>query len=169
MTIRYRDARVDDAAALDHLFDQVFCTTFAHLYQEEDLHAFLSGFTIDDWQAQLGGPSYTFRVAEADGQLVGYAKLGPLKPAIADDTSGLLLDQLYVANDHHGSGIAKCLMDWAMEEARRRGSAAMYLTVFTDNHRARRFYERYGFEAVGRYDFMVGSQADEDIVMKKVL
>ena len=39
--------------------------------------------------------------------------------------------------------------------------------VFVDNHRARRFYARYGFEAVGRYDFMVGNHADEDIIMRK--
>jgi RimJ/RimL family protein N-acetyltransferase len=37
------------------------------------------------------------------------------------------------------------------------------------NERARRFYDRYGFEAVGRYDFMVGNQADEDIIMMKAL
>ena len=40
-------------------------------------------------------------------------------------------------------------MDWALDEARRRGAEELYLTVYTDNHRARRFYERYGFEAVG--------------------
>ncbi len=38
--------------------------------------------------------------------------------------------------------------------------------MFTDNVRARRFYERYGFEAVGRYNFMVGTHADEDIIMR---
>jgi hypothetical protein len=29
-----------------------------------------------------------------------------------------------------------------------------------------RFYERRGFAAVGRYDFMVGNHADEDIIMR---
>ena len=27
----------------------------------------------------------------------------------------------------------------------------------------------FGFEAVGRYDFMVGSHADEDMIMRKIL
>ena len=70
---------------------------------------------------------------------------------------------------HHGRGVAAALTDWAVAEARRRGFEELYLTVFTDNPRARRFYERYGFEAVGRYDFMVGNQADEDIIMRKRL
>jgi RimJ/RimL family protein N-acetyltransferase len=60
-------------------------------------------------------------------------------------------------------------MDWALEEAARRGATRIYLTVFIENHRARRFYDRYGFVPVGRYDFMVGSHADEDIIMMKAL
>jgi ribosomal protein S18 acetylase RimI-like enzyme len=81
----------------------------------------------------------------------------------------LLVDQLYVRPEYHGAGIAQALMDWAMDEARNRGAQALYLTVFIENDRARRFYDRYGFEAVGRYDFMVGNQADEDIIMRKEL
>jgi ribosomal protein S18 acetylase RimI-like enzyme len=81
----------------------------------------------------------------------------------------MLVDQLYVRSEHHGTGIARQLMDWGIDEARRRGAEALYLTVFIDNHRARRFYDRYGFEDVGRYAFMVGEQADEDIIMRKAL
>ena len=60
-------------------------------------------------------------------------------------------------------------MDWAIEEAKRRGAEQIYLSVFVDNHRARRFYDRYSFEAVGTYDFMVGTHADLDIIMRKQL
>jgi len=169
MTISYRDATVADASALDRIFDTSFCETFAHFYRAEDLEAFLSSFGIADWEAELGDPAYAFRLAEEDGEPVAYLKLGPLKFPVETGRAALLLDQLYVLKEYHGAGIAQQLMEWAFAEAKRRGAAELYLTVFIDNPRARRFYERYGFEAVGRYDFMVGNQADEDIVMRKLL
>jgi RimJ/RimL family protein N-acetyltransferase len=57
-------------------------------------------------------------------------------------------------------------MDWVIGEARARGAQELYLSVFTDNHRARRFYARYGFEEVGPYQFMVGTHADNDIILR---
>jgi GNAT superfamily N-acetyltransferase len=165
----YRDATPADAAALDAIFGTVFCDTFAHLYRPEDLDAFLSSFGVVDWERQLRDPAFAIRIAEADGIPVGFVKIGPMKLPVRPDGSSMILDQLYVRNEHHGTGIARQLMDWAIEEARRRGSEVLYLTVFVDNRRARRFYDRYGFEDVGRYDFMVGSQADEDVIMRKAL
>lgn len=167
--ITYRDATFDDAAALDRIFDTSFCDTFAHLYRSEDLNAFLSGSGVEDWGADITDPAYAFRIGEVDGESVGYAKLGPLKLPVETDRPAILLDQLYILKEYHGVGIARALMDWALDEAARRGAEEMYLTVYVDNHRARRFYDRYGFEAVGRYDFMVGSHADEDIIMRKRL
>jgi GNAT superfamily N-acetyltransferase len=169
MTIACRAARPDDAGALDRIFKSTFCDTFGHLYRAEDLDAFLSSFQLRDWQAQLGDGAFAFRLAEADGEPVAYVKLGPLKLPVETDRPAMLLDQLYVLKAHHGSGIAHALMGWAFDEARHRGAEDLYLTVFIDNHRARRFYDRYGFEAVGSYDFMVGSHADEDIIMRKSL
>jgi GNAT superfamily N-acetyltransferase len=169
MSIAYRDARPDDAAVLDRLFETSFCDTFAHLYRPEDLEIFLSSFGVDDWKAELENPAYAVRIAEVDGDPVGYLKLGPQKLPIETDRPAILLDQLYILKDYHGVGIAHALMDWAIEEARSRGAEEMYLTVFVENHRARRFYDRYGFEAVGRYDFMVGNHADEDTIMRKRL
>lgn len=169
MTITYRDAVPADAAILDRLFDTVFYGTFGNLYRAADLAEFLSSHTIAEWKEELRDPAFAFRIAEVDGEPVGYVKLGPLKFPVEPNGPALLLDQFYVLKEHHGAGIAHALMDWAIDEARRRGATAIYLTVFIDNHRARRFYDRYGFEAVGRYDFMVGSHADEDVIMRKAL
>lgn len=169
MTIFYRDAKAGDAAAIDRIFRTSFCDTFAHLYAPEDLNSFLSAFTLSDWERQIGDPSFALRIAEADDQAVGYVKLGILKLPIEANGPAMLLDQLYILKSHHGTGIAHALMDWSIEESRKRGARELYLTVYIDNHRARRFYDRYGFEAVGRYDFMVGNHADEDIIIRKVL
>lgn len=167
--ITYRDATPRDAATLDRIFDTSFCDTFGHLYRPEDLGAFLSSSGVEKWEADLRQPAYSFRIGEVDGVPVGYVKLGPMTLPVETDRPAILLDQLYILKEHHGVDIAHALMDWALEEAARRGAEEMYLTVYVDNHRARRFYDRYRFEAVGRYDFMVGNHADEDIIMRRQL
>ena len=53
--------------------------------------------------------------------------------------------------------------------AEQRKGDDLYLSVFVDNTRARKFYERWGFVAEGSYAFMVGTHADEDIVMRRPL
>jgi ribosomal protein S18 acetylase RimI-like enzyme len=167
MTATYRDAVPEDAAAIDRIFDTSFCDTFGHLYKPEDLETFMSSFGVEDWEQQLRDPAFAIRVAEVEEQPVGYLKLGPMKLPFTPTGPAILLDQLYILKGHHGTGIAHALMDWALDEAKKRGAREIYLTVYTDNDRAKRFYDRYGFEAIGRYDFMVGNHADEDIIMRK--
>ena len=169
MTTAYRDGGPGDGPALDEVFDRSFCDTFAHLYRREDLDAFLASFGIGGWEVQLASPDYGFRIAEAGGKVVGYAKLGPMKLPVETGCEALLLDQLYVLKEWHGAGIGRQLLDWTIAEARRRGAEALYLTVYTDNLRARVLYRRYGFEEVGPYKFMVGNHADEDIIMRLTL
>ncbi|HEV2816906.1 MAG TPA: GNAT family N-acetyltransferase [Allosphingosinicella sp.] len=164
--IAYRDGTPDDAAAIDALFRRSFADTFAHLYDPKDLAAFLADFTEAGWRRDLADPRFAFRLAEDDGTLAGYAKLSPLLLPAEPAGPAVELRQFYILKPWHGAGIAPVLMDWVLAEARRRGAGELYLSVFTDNHRARRFYARYGFEPVGPYAFMVGSQADEDIIMR---
>jgi ribosomal protein S18 acetylase RimI-like enzyme len=169
MTIAYRQATVEDAPAIDRVFRESFCDTFAHLYRPEDLQAFLSAFTLDAWRSELQDDRFAFRVAEAGGQVVGYVKLGPPALPVEAKGSSVELRQLYLLKQWHGLGAAKALMDWAIDEAKSRGGTELYLTVYTENERARRLYERYGFVEVGPYHFMVGEQADADIIMRLAL
>ena len=162
----FRDAGPEDAATMAALGRRTFTETFGHLYTAENLAAFLVNHSEARWRGELGDARFAVRLAEVDGVAVGYAKLGPPSLPFEPDGPAIELRQCYVLKPWQGAGIAAELMDWALGEARRRGAAELYLSVFTDNPRARRFYERFGFEAVGRYDFMVGSHADEDIVMR---
>jgi GNAT superfamily N-acetyltransferase len=167
--IAYRDATLHDAAAIDALFRRSFTDTFAHLYAPADLAAFFAAFTAEAWRRELADPDFAFRLAEEDGMLAGYAKMAPLSLPVEPAGPAVELRQFYLLKRWQGFGIAPVLMDWVLAEARRRGAVELYLSVFTDNHRARSFYARYGFEAVGPYAFMVGSQADEDIIMRLTL
>lgn len=169
MTLLFREAVPEDSAAISALGARSFTETFGHLYTPDDLNAFLSNHSQARWRAELSDPAFAIRIGEADGKAVAYAKLGP--PSLPFEPQGrpIELRQFYVLQAWQGTGAARELMQWVLDEAQRRGSDELYLSVFVDNHRARRFYERYGFEPVGRYDFMVGSHADEDIVMRKSL
>ena len=109
MTVTYRDATVADAAALDSIFDTSFCDTFGHIYDPKDLDMFLNSFGIADWEEHLRNPIFACRIAEMDGERVGYIKLGPVKIPVETDLPAMLLDQLYVLKEHHGAGIAQSL------------------------------------------------------------
>jgi ribosomal protein S18 acetylase RimI-like enzyme len=167
--ILYRDARVADAALVADLFARSFCETFAHLYKPVDLTAFLDGVTSEAFAAELSEPSFEIRIAEADGTPVGFAKLGKPSLPVEAPPDTLELWQIYVLDGWQGGGIGPALFDWAAGRARDRGGRHLQLTVYVDNHRARTFYERRGFVEVGRYDFMVGNHADEDIIMRAPL
>lgn len=165
----FRDASLDDSAALSELGKRSFTETFGHLYSRANLAAFLTTHDEANWRDQLASPEYSIRVVEEDKGLIGYANVGPPTLPFVPPGAVIELRQFYFLKPWQGSGLAGQLMDWVLAEARRRGAAELYLSVFTDNHRARRFYARYGFTEVGPYAFMVGDHADEDIVMKLIL
>ena len=166
MTVAYRMATRDDASALSEIGAQTFTDTFGHLYQPEDLEIFLQNHSPANWAKELGDPAFEVRVAERDGRLVGYVKLGPPHIPFEPRGEAAELRQLYVIEEMKGQGIAHELIQWAIERARDLGADYLYLSVFTENHRARAFYEKYDFEPEGTYAFMVGNHADEDIVMR---
>jgi ribosomal protein S18 acetylase RimI-like enzyme len=167
--IVHRDAVPADATLMAEIGRRTFAETFGHLYSPENLAAFLANHNEANWRAELEDPAFSVRIVEADGEPIGYAKIGP--PSLPFDPRGpsAELRQIYVLDPWQGRGIAQELMAWAIGEARKRGARDLYLSVFVDNHRARRFYERYGFTFVGTYAFMVGDHEDEDHVLRLAL
>ena len=164
--IAYRDIGPDDAAALADLHRRSFIETFGHLYRPEDLEAFLAQLDEACFREELLDGRHQVRFAEADGVPVAFVKLGPVTLPVEPARPALEFRQLYVLKPWHGRGVATELMRWVLGEARGEGAEELYLSVFIDNHRARRFYGRHGFEVVGTYHFMVGAHADDELIMR---
>ena len=170
--ISYRDAHLADGPALDAMARQIWVETFRHSCSPEDLELYLAqaygprGKLLRD----LADPAHHFRLAVAGEAIAGYAKLSPLwlnEGIVGADA--LQLSQLYVAAAWHGAGIAQGLMAWVLDTARARGAASVVLTVWEENARARRFYERYGFVYLGDYAFQTGNQVDRDLILRLAL
>jgi GNAT superfamily N-acetyltransferase len=164
--IAYRDARAADAPLLAELSRLTFVESFGHLYRKEDLEPFLGQLSEASWRRELDLPGFQIRLAEVDGEPAGFAKLGPLALPVDPRGHAVELRQLYLLQPWQGRGIARAMMDWMLDQARRRRADEIYLSVWTGNHRARRFYTRYGFAFVAPYAFMVGEQADEDEIWR---
>lgn len=164
-----RRATVADAAALAGVARATFEETFGTLYSAADLAVFLERHTKSHWAHEIADPRFAVLVIEVGHAPVGYVKLGPPSLPFTPEQGAIELRQFYLLAPWQGAGLGPRMMEWVLDEARARGCDAVYLSVFTDNHRARRFYAKYGFEDVGPYTFMVGNHEDEDIVMRKAL
>lgn len=171
MDILLQTPSAADAAALSAMAGQSFTETFGHLYDPADLAEFLkeragaAGFAV-----RIADPHHAIRYVAEEGRIIAYVGLGPLKLPVDQPEAGAVeLQQLYVLKPWQGSGIAHALMDWAIAYARGLKAPSIYLSVFSENARAMRFYTRYGFSEVGRYGFQVGSQIDDDRIWRRAL
>jgi ribosomal protein S18 acetylase RimI-like enzyme len=165
-----REVTEADAPLIAALFRESFTETFGHLYAAEDLAAFLASKTPADFAREIADPAFHFQLAvSADGNPLGFVKLGPPDFPVETPPGTIELRQIYVIERATGQGIGAKLMDWATDRARLIGARHLQLSVFIDNARARRFYEKRGFSVIASYKFMVGNHADEDLIMRAPL
>jgi ribosomal protein S18 acetylase RimI-like enzyme len=76
---------------------------------------------------------------------------------------------LYVSAEAIGTGVGAVLMRSSIERARDSCYESLWLGVWEHNHRAKAFYERWGFVPVGTETFLLGSDEQADVLMQLVL
>lgn len=162
-----------DAVALAPFAVRVFNDTFAGnpLNAPDDMHSYITEFmSVEAFGKELSDENSIFYIAEAHGEMIGYAKLQ--ENSTEECVTGakpIELQRLYVAQEFHGTGIANALMEECFAVAARKNYETMWLGVWEHNFRAQRFYEKIGFRQVGTHVFQLGSDAQTDWVMEKKL
>lgn len=171
--IHIRQATADDAKLLTDLAYTTFWDAFAHHPKNapDDLaHYMRQAFNLEQTTEELADPKSVFLIAEMDGKAAGYAKLifDTTEPDIVAEWP-IELNRLYSHQEYLGQGVGQALMDACFARAVEAGRDVMWLGVWEYNPRAQRFYEKNGFEIVGKHTFQLGSDPQTDLLMQKRL
>jgi len=105
-------------------------------------------FPGDAWSppmmaAELAAPHTRYLVAEAAGEVVGYAGLSVLPGSAQADIQTIGVDAPY-----RRLGVGTALLTALLDEAERRGATEVLLEVRADNPSAQALYARHGFTAI---------------------
>ncbi len=175
--VAIRRATPADAEVLAELGAHTFVETFGHLYSPEDLQAFLDDSHSPAAYARvLADPAYALWIAERGPRegddvaagAIGYAQAGPCGLPHADVAPGDgELKRLYLRAGEQNGGIGARLFEEALRWLERDGSRTLWISVWSENLGAQRFYERHGFTFVGEYEFPVGEQRDREFMYRR--
>jgi GNAT superfamily N-acetyltransferase len=137
--VEVRDARPEEVEELLPLM-RAYCDFYDFDPPDEALREMLTTLIGDPREGSV------FIARDPEGAAVGLATLDWRWSASRGARIGHLED-LYVAEDARGAGIAEALIEACAQRCRERGAPALDWLTRPDNGRARAVYERVGAEA----------------------
>jgi GNAT superfamily N-acetyltransferase len=149
-TLQIRGARLADAARVTacYLASRKTLTSYAPLPHTDA--------EVLTWVTDLLLPNGGVTVALEGGAVVGFI-------AVSQRLDAHWIDQLYVHPARWRRGVGSTLLHLAIT----RLSGAVRLYCFEPNRTARKFYERYGFEAIGFGDGSNNESHCADVLLER--
>lgn len=147
---------------------QTFSETFSAANSSEDMQKYLAGaFSVEKLTAELNDKNTEFYFARLHNQVIGYLKIntGASQTELHDENA-LEIERIYVLQQYHGKAVGQLLYEKAFLLARQIKARYVWLGVWEENHRAISFYKKNGFVAFSTHVFMLGNDAQTDIIMK---
>ena len=150
-----RAATTDDAEAIAHIYN--------HYVRETIITFETEPVGVAEMARRIGsvGAKYDWLVAEADGELAGYAYYGQFRTRAAYDHT--VESTVYVAHDGMGKGVGKALYTELLSAARRRGYREVIGVIALPNPASLALHAAMGFVEVGlleRVGFKFGEYID---------
>ncbi|SEW34877.1 Ribosomal protein S18 acetylase RimI [Austwickia chelonae] len=147
--VRLRLAQPEDAPQMMDLEAAVNVAALPHIFPPEQ-YPYPRDFVLERWTKELQDPTFRIWVAEATscGETPGTPREKRIVAycACCEKEGEAWLEHLGVATDLQGSGLARMLVDNARTAYTGR---EVNLWVLEENRRARRFYEREGWNVTG--------------------
>ncbi|HLY69116.1 MAG TPA: GNAT family N-acetyltransferase [Puia sp.] len=170
-SVNIRMAGPDHAELIAEFSHRTFCDAFGPFNTKENMDKFIfHDFSREKLKAQVTEAGNIFLLAYQDNELTGYVRLleSDNPPGLGNRDS-MEISRIYVDSKITSKGIGTLLMQKCIDLARERNKKLIWLGVWEHNIKAISFYKRFGFEMFGDHIFMLGDDAQTDILMKKDL
>ena len=164
-----RRATITDAPLLTELGIATFVDAFAAHNTKEDMDLYVA--------TEMGVEKITAELADAnnifflvfDGDLaVGYAKVRDTQtPEELAAYHALEIERIYILHTAQNKKVGSTLMQYCLDYGRNKKYNLIWLGVWEHNHGAIRFYERWGFTLFGSHPFILGTDHQTDVLMKR--
>ncbi len=170
-TLQIRQAGISDLASLQAIGRKTFEETFADSNSAENMAAYLAdGFSEERLSAELLNENSQFFFALLGDEVLGYLKVN-VGDAQSEkqDSRAMEIERIYVLRQYQGKHVGFALYEQALAIAKARKAPYIWLGVWEENPRAIRFYQKQGFVEFGEHLFVLGDDAQRDVLMKLVL
>jgi GNAT superfamily N-acetyltransferase len=170
--VTYRTAVEPDALSLSVLATQVFLDTYATQGVRPAVAREVRRYLSEEAFAELlTQPRHSLLIAEREDHLLGFAQLthGQTHALLPSEARAAELNRLYVQRPFLGRGIGKELLARAEALAGEEGAEILWLSAWTGNAHALRFYESRGYQDVGGSVYTFEGDSYETRVLLKRL
>jgi ribosomal protein S18 acetylase RimI-like enzyme len=164
-------ANAVDAEMIADLSYRTFYDAFGPFNTKENMDKFIrNDFNRKKLISQISEPGNIFLLAYQHDELTGYVRLFEShNPPELGETDAIEISRIYVENKITSKGIGSALMQKCIDVAQEKNKKIIWLGVWEHNARAIAFYKKWGFEIFGDHIFMLGDDAQTDVLMKKNL
>lgn len=106
---------------------------------------------VPDWESWHAGRSPECRlVAEAGGEVIGYAALSPVSGRCV--YGGVREAMIYIAATVRGRGVGGCLLRRLVADSEAHGIWTLQAGIFPENAGSIRIFEKAGFKILGTHE-----------------
>lgn len=162
-------AQQTDAPALRDLMEQTFVDTYAQFNTPENMQQYIaSHFGLAQVEQELRDETVQYLLMKQNERLIGFAKL--VRNHAAEGLEGqkvVEIERIYVTRAHHGQKLGAKLMQACLDWSKKEGFTTVWLGVWEQNQKALAFYQKMGFQRFGEHVFVLGTEVQNDFLMKK--
>lgn len=159
---------IEQINQLQQIGRQTFEETFAESNSAENMAKYLEeAYSHEKLSAELNNPDSFFYFAILNEKVIGYLKLnfGASQTEVKDNDA-LEIERIYVLKSFQGKKVGQLLFEKAIQIAKEQNAEFVWLGVWEENKRAIQFYTKNGFVEFDQHVFVLGDEAQTDIMMK---